>query len=142
MLFRSWENQTTTACRWTGATLQRLGPDGGEMLGSTWLRGWSLDAKVIVGNSGDLPGSEDRPYRWTAVGGITEVPLPAGAVWGEAMLPNSDGSVMVMHAYTEVGDVNSPQAYRWTPTGTASLGTLGNRTAVAAMAIKIGRAHV
>ena len=103
--------QTGEAVRWTasGGTVG-LGRLTGSFL--SYATGVSADGQVVVGVSRAVAGG-DRPFRWTATGGMTELRgfnPPAGSYLRTA----ANGSVVVGNAVNERFE---SEAFRWTASG-------------------------
>jgi uncharacterized membrane protein len=86
-----------SAVRWTPNGIESLGSLGGQDYSVAWAV--SGDGKTVVGDSeaAPIPGNTDPifPFIWTEAGGMSSLPLPAAAVYGEALGVSIDASTIV-----------------------------------------------
>jgi probable HAF family extracellular repeat protein len=108
------------AARWTAAggwqPLRRLGNP------SSTANATSADGSVVVGWAGYFPNDyQGYPWRWTAAGGMQQLPSAPGRPNGNARGVSADGSIVVG---CSTGNWQA-QACRWLPNGQIELlGTL------------------
>jgi probable HAF family extracellular repeat protein len=101
--------------RWTNNAPQNLGTLPGTTYGIAF--GISADGTTIVGNC----GGGNQAFRWTAGGGMQQIPALGGSGDIAAEDVSDNGSVIVGFTPSPQG----PQAFRWTSAGgTVGLGDL------------------